>query len=311
MDTMKRIAFLVGLVAMPASAQTVPAIDLTAPAGAAAANPAVVAMPAIDLLSQDKVTLGPKEARGVALAEEWKGRPDMPARGDEGTVTFAFGASLPSVVCSPLYVCDIRLQAGEVVNQMDIGDGIRWKVTPASSGAGPHLTTHLMVKPVDVGLSTNVVVNTDRRTYTIRLVSDKKKWMPAVAFHYPEDAQAAWAAHMQRQAEQRHRQELPGTGGANIAALDFGFAVDGDAPWRPMRVYSDGIKTYIQFPPTVKHDEAPALVAIGPGDAEQLVNYRMVGDRYVVDKVLTRAALISGVGGDQLKVTIDRDGGRR
>jgi type IV secretion system protein TrbG len=73
------------------------------------------------------------------------------------------------------------------------------------------------------------------------------------------------------------------------------------------QVYSDGIKTYIQFPPAMRHDEAPALVAIGADDREQLVNYRLSSDRYVVDKVLRRAALIAGVGSDQVKVEILRD----
>ena len=57
----------------------------------------------------------------------------------------------------------------------------------------------------------------------------------------------------------------------------------------------------------MKHDEAPALLALGAGDKEQIVNYRFVdgaGDRVVADKVLRRAILISGVGGDQQKVEI-------
>ena len=40
----------------------------------------------------------------------------------------------------------------------------------------------------------------------------------------------------------------------------------------------------------------------------KLVNYRPIGDRYVVDKVIDRAALIQGVGSDQIKVTITHKG---
>ncbi|QCG94493.1 hypothetical protein E6C67_11235 [Azospirillum sp. TSA2s] len=77
--------------------------------------------------------------------------------------------------------------------------------------------------------------------------------------------------------------------------------------FHPERVYTDGRKTYIQFPSEMRYDESPALVAIGADDKEQLVNYRASGDRYVVDKVLRHAALISGVGGDQTKVEILRE----
>ena len=70
------------------------------------------------------------------------------------------------------------------------------------------------------------------------------------------------------------------------------------------------------------HGELPALVTVADdpsflqldsffnGPKRQLVNYRLVGDRFVVDKVLTRAALISGVGSGQTSVEIVREGGQ-
>jgi type IV secretion system protein VirB9 len=115
----------------------------------------------------------------------------------------------------------------------------------------------------------------------------------------------------QRQAEQD-------TGGATVGArLDFNYAVSGDAPWRPVRVYAAGGKTYIQFPPGVAHGDLPALVALADdgglftGPTKELVNYRYVNGRFEVDKVLERAALISGVGMDQVEVKIVRMGGNR
>ena len=82
--------------------------------------------------------------------------------------------------------------------------------------------------------------------------------------------------------------------------------------WRPIRVYSNGAKTYIQFPRGVAHGDLPALVALADDGGlfteptKQLVNYRYVNGRFEVDKVLERAALISGVGWDQVSVTITR-----
>lgn len=232
----------------------------------------------------------------------------MPVRGEDGSVTFLFGATLPSVICSPLYVCDIRLQPGEVVNDIHAGDAVRWKITPATSGSGANTTTHIVVKPTDAGLATNLVVTTNRRTYTIKLISTRREWMPAVAFDYSEDVQAQWAAYAAAQPRDRAASVL--STGQHLATLDFGFKLSGDSPrWRPLRVYTDGVKTYIQFPQIIKNGEAPALVALGPGDNEQLVNYRMVGESYVVDRVLDHAALISGVGPEQVKVEITREGG--
>lgn len=48
---------------------------------------------------------------------------------------FLFGETQPSVVCSPLQVCDIELQGGEIVRDVMVGDTVRWKVEPATSGA--------------------------------------------------------------------------------------------------------------------------------------------------------------------------------
>ena len=38
----------------------------------------------------------------------------------------------------------------------------------------------------------------------------------------------------------------------------------------------------------------------------QIIKYRQMGNRYIVDSVLTKAALISGVGSDQTRVTITK-----
>jgi type IV secretion system protein VirB9 len=139
--------------------------------------------------------------------------------------------------------------------------------------------------------------------------------MPLVGFSYPEeDSKAAWGAYRQAVAFSG------AAGGAgpsvNVANLDFGYSLSGDNPdWRPVRVYTDGAKTYIEFPPSIHHTAAPVLVALTGGGwfsspTPQLVNYRMLGNRYIVDIVLNHAKLVSGVGGDQTKVEITRDGAR-
>lgn len=135
-----------------------------------------------------------------------------------------------------------------------------------------------------------------------------------LSFDYPDEVEASWAAYRQQRSQQAAATTLPD--GQNAANLDFGFEISGDRPrWTPQRVYSDGVKTYIQFSTSgFAGGEAPALVALGRGGGwfssppEELVNYRLVGDRYVVDQVIERAALISGVGSDQVKVVIERKG---
>ncbi|ECS2986255.1 P-type conjugative transfer protein TrbG [Salmonella enterica subsp. enterica serovar Virchow] len=283
---------------------------LSAPVFAQTTVPALSqeALPPIPLVSGQQIKLDSKEAYGIKLANEWKNHPDRPRRGDDGSVKYLFGATLPTLVCTPLQVCSIRLQAGEVVNDVHAGDAVRWKITPATEGVGPTATTVVVVKPTDAGLTTNLIITTDRRIYTVKLASTQREWIPVLSFDYPDDVQREWAAYAQRQAQTIHANTLPT--GQNLANLDFNFRMSGDSPaWKPIRIYTDGVKTYIQFPSS-HFNEAPALVALGQRGGEELVNYRLIGDRYVVDKVLDRAALIVGVGRSQTKVEISRTGGR-
>ena len=305
-------------VTMPlaALAQQVPALETNniqstyMPTGFVSA--AAKAYGTLPVLSEDRVKLNAKEQKAVNLSNQWKNKAEMPVMGEDGSVKFSYGSTLPSVVCAPLYACDVALQPGEIVTQVDVGDAPRWKVTPATSGSGENATTHLVIKPADAGLITNMLIHTDRRTYNMRLVSKKDSWMPVVGFTYPDEAQAEWAAY-----KKQHRLGETTVEGSVYSKsstvahsdLDFNYRVQGDAPhWKPIRVYSDHNKTYIQFPPSAKSSEIPALVILGQGNQEQLVNYRMVDDRFVVDKIIDKAALITGVGRHQQRVDIIREG---
>lgn len=303
-----------GPLSAPSDVRRVPPIDLAGVPtdGRSAAGGAryITPPPPVNLLSGTDSELTRRETANVATARRFidgnSALADVAAPGADGAVVFRFGATMPTIVCAPLYVCNLSLQPGEVVNNVQVGDPVRWKVTPALSGSGAAQVTHVTVKPLDIGLSTNLIVATNRRAYLIKLVSRKDDWMPSVAFSYPEDEAAQWAALEQHREAERVANVMPDTG-QHLAELDFGYRLRGDEPvWRPLRVYSDGSKTYIQFPRAMQSDELPALVSIGADKREQMVNYRLTGDRFVVDKVLDRAVLVSGVGRHQVKVRIER-----
>ena len=280
-----------------------------------AASSAVPAkMPPPVQLVSPSAPLDAKERRAATLARQWRNRREMPQQGEDGVVRFLFGATLPTIVCAPLQICNLALQPGEVVHDVQVGDSVRWKVSPSVSGSGSDQTTHLIIKPVDAGLVSSLDVATNRRTYAIKLVSTQRDWMPLVAFNYPDDMQRQWSAYRQTVAFGAAANTLPT--GENTANLDFGFQLSGDDPsWKPVRVYTDGAKTYIEFPRTISFTGAPSLVALDntgwfSSGSTQMVNYRMLGNRYVVDRVLDRAELISGVGSGQTRVVITREAAR-
>src|SRR3954451_18013533 len=113
------------------------------------------------------VELSPSEQAAVARSVAWRSKKAVLRTGPDGKVLFAFGHSQPTVVCAPLQVCDIEFEAGEIVKDVNLGDSVRWKIAPATSGPGE--IPHLIVKPNSVSLNTTLVVTTNRRTYSIRL----------------------------------------------------------------------------------------------------------------------------------------------
>ncbi|MHC2627341.1 P-type conjugative transfer protein TrbG [Bradyrhizobium huanghuaihaiense] len=267
----------------------------------------VLAASAIGLLLADVSAhaqpMNAKERKGTSISSQWRGSTGLVTRGADGKVVFLYGEVQPSVVCSPLEVCDIELEAGEVVRDVLVGDTVRWKVEPATSGAVGGQAIHLIVKPSEPGLVTSMVVTTSRRTYHIQLKSNASRYMARVGFEYPE-------AVGSRLADVNARIGTEVIPGASVPAeqLSFAYSVSGNASWRPTRVYSDGVKTYIQFPSSLSGQDAPVLFVVSGGQ-NRIVNYRLKGDMMVVDYQIDTAILVSGVGfWNQDKVTIRRGG---
>jgi len=264
--------------------------------------------------SGENPKLTAQERTAIELSKKWSaGNPAgiKPVAGSGGAVHFIYGVQQPSIVCAVLQVCDISLQAGEQVNSINLGDTARWTVEPAITGNGSTAVQHLIIKPMDVGLETSLVVTTDRRAYHIRLRSHRKDYMPQVAFTYPEEALAKWELIQKQEKHERQEKTLPKTG-EYLGDLSFEYDLQGDSKWKPVRVYNDGVKTIIEMPKVIEQTEAPSLMLITRKgnwfrkEETQIVNYRLQGNRYIVDAVFDQAVLIAGVGKRQERVTIIR-----
>jgi P-type conjugative transfer protein TrbG len=274
--------------------------------------------------------LTPAERDALRISQDWQERSATgirPVAGAEGSVVFLFGATEPSIVCAVLQICDVQLQAGEQVNSINVGDSARWLIEPAVSNSGPNETQHLIIKPMDVGLSTSLVVTTDRRTYHIKLSSTRYEFMARVAFQYPDDVNAKWAALKAHNEVVRNERTIAVPGGATAAYaggagrpaaeylsnLSFNYSVKGRARWKPVRVFNDGVKTIIEMPRAMEQTEAPSLLVVRAGGSVKkaedtsIVNYRLQGDRYIVDQIFDEAVMIAGVGKRQDRVTIVRE----
>ena len=220
---------------------------------------------------------------------------------------FSEGA-LYQVYAAPGEITDIALEPAEQLvgtGPVAAGDTVRWIIGDTESGAGPSKRVHILIKPTRPDIATNLVINTDRRTYHLELRSAEKSYMASVSWAYPQNLLIA--LHRQNAAAEA---AAPIAAGIDIDALNFRYGIEGDdPPWRPLRAFDDGRQVFIEFPSGIGQGEMPPLWIIGPDGGAELVNYRVRHNHMIVDRLFAAAELRLGADPQQ-KVRITRTGAR-
>ena len=155
------------------------------------------------------------------------------------------------------------------------------------------------MKPSRADITTNLVVTTDRRVYMLEVRSGEKPYMPAVAWAYPQPP-----------AGQRH--DVPATPVIPaVAARNYRYGLTGDnPPWKPVAVYDDGRRVYVEFPRGIVQGEMPPIFVLGADGEAQIVNSRIHQHILIVDRLFGAAELRLGGGDRQQTVRIVRTDGR-
>ena len=207
-------------------------------------------------------------------------------------------------------VTDIMLQDGETLSDtgaVAAGDTVRWVIGEAASGEGVTRRTHILVKPTDPGLATNLVINTNKRTYHVELRSTPATYMASVGWSYPQDELIAIQHARDAEAATAETQVQIGI---DPARLDFAYRLFGpDVAWKPTQVFDDGAKTYVLMPAGIAQSELPPLFLLGDKNKAELVNYRVSGRYLIVDRLFAVAELRLGTRKQQI-VRITRLAGR-
>lgn len=244
-------------------------------ASLAALAPAALAQPASSVVTANKAALREPAKSGFVNAVQ--------------VYPYSEGA-LFRLFAAPERVSDIALQPGETLTSVAAGDTVRWTVGDTASGSGETKRTHLLVKPFAPGLSTNLVITTDRRVYHVQMTSTVSTAMTGMRWTYPQDELIALA---RQRAEAEAAQ--PVSIGVEIAQLNFDYRISGDRPaWRPLRAFDDGRQTWIEFPAAISTGEAPPLFVLGDKGEAELVNYRVSGRFYIIDRLFGAAELRLG-----------------
>lgn len=216
-----------------------------------------------------------------------------------GLVTFAYGSGIPTVVCALLELTDLAFEKGESILSVQLGDSVRWNIESAISGSANDSIEHLIVKPLEAGLKTSMLITTDRRTYHIRLKSTEADFMPAVVFSYPNSLKLPSKKHYgddsylqytsnydsnedhndysdtnsslkNNSSVQNVSYEVNSRPALNVAATyndstqkrNYNYSVDGDSKIIPQNVYDDGKRTFIVMNNPINSSYLPVLQEI-------------------------------------------------
>ncbi|MCJ1901398.1 P-type conjugative transfer protein TrbG [Paracoccus versutus] len=208
--------------------------------------------------------------------------------------------ALYQVYAAPGQITDIALEPGEQLTgtgPIAAGDTARWIIGDTESGSGASRRVHVLVKPTQEDISTNLVIATDRRVYMIELRAREALYMPSVAWTYP-----AQAANKRQQTVAAPI--IPAPAARNYR---YGLQIEGSSPpWRPVSVFDDGRRSYVVFPRGIAQGEMPPLFVLGPDGEAQIVNSRIHGNVLIVDRIFAAAELRLGSGERQQVVRILR-----
>lgn len=245
------------------------------------------------------------EDAAVAQAKIWQsGGKAKPMMSSDGKIVFPFGQSMPKLTCSPTRACDVELQPGEKGRKVILGDTVNWIKSHADSIEQGKTIQHVIFQPRDNDLETNVIITTDHRTYHIKLFAPKKEgvYLNRIGFYYPEELVSDWSGSEDEATVNKAKEDglrITRTP-VSIDKLDFGYKIKGNADFKPIRVFNDGERVYMEMPEYLKNEENPVLMLLDEKDKAIVVNYRREEDpesrkiHYVVDKLFDRCELTSG-----------------
>lgn len=196
------------------------------------------------------------------------------------------------------YATDIALHSGETFQNIVAGDTRQWSVDKAKVGD----TYHVYIKPLVKDVTTDMVINTDRRSYRL-LVTSTDTYTPLITFDFIEEMYRDLANTVvyRDKAEKEFldifTEEKNGT--VVVKKMNYKYKTkssgnDMDKELCPVKVFDDGVRTYIEMPNN-RYD-LPVLYNVDDSASDKkkalsLVNYRVKGKYYIADRVFNHARL--------------------
>lgn len=201
-----------------------------------------------------------------------------------------------NVYCRVNNITTILLNSDENIVSIQAGDTARWDVVESVTGSSEGQRTAIMIKPLSYQeklLKTTLMILTDKRYYTLNLVSARDWYNPVVKFLYPKEFKKALEKKLNSE-ENLYK--------TDPAALNYKYTVNTKRyDFVPSTIFDDGQKTFLVLKKEIQ--EMPAFY-IKEGKELRLVNYRTKGNYIIIDRTFDEGVLQLG----KKRVIIKRKG---
>jgi len=170
------------------------------------------------------------------------------------------------------YQAHIRLEAGETVSTIAMGNTSGWEIVQNGN--------RIFLRPLNKYAKTNMTLITNKRLYQFLMDAKHVDSMddPAVFFEarfvYPDDVSGFTVL------DTADADELDFT---DPTKYNFNYTFTGPERIAPIKIFDDKEFTYFEFP--IEDAELPAIFYVDSDGYEGLVNYRVQGDYIVVERL--------------------------
>ena len=194
------------------------------------------------------------------------------------------------IVCRVLSLTVIQLENGEVpIGVPYLSDTMRWELTGDVWRTTGGLSVQLIIiKPLEPGLTTNMILVTNQRIYQFVLTSTRDSYMPMVKFRYPLLPRQFITAETVRQETGQQAGEEGYYLSYNYKIVSGWFLTGWFKPeWIPTEAWDDGHKTYVRLPRNILQMEYPTVFE----KSHYIINYRVNENIMILDKLISEITL--------------------
>jgi type IV secretion system protein VirB9 len=179
----------------------------------------------------------------------------------------------------------IEFEQGETIQSVALGDAIPW----LSQVVG----NKLFLKPIGDYPQTSMTIFTDKRVYYFELDAlypdevEPDEITFYIKFMYPTSGENK---NIVKFNVTEKRSDYPDLN--DLSKYNFNYEFVGSPNIAPVKVFDDGIFTYMEF--RSENAEIPAIFSVNESGYESLVNFRVVEEYIVIEEIVGQFTLRSG-----------------